>query len=104
MPMAKEQIDKSCADFQAELPHLMESGADLSDNPHLRDCQTCADLVRDLEYIAAQAKLLLPLQEPSPQVWNSIKSTLSREGLMDGDDGPGLGPAAIKKKLVQARH
>jgi hypothetical protein len=97
----KRIVDNGCAAFQSELPHLMESNADLSEQDHLHNCASCSSLVADLQYIADQAKLLLPLHDPSPQVWTNIKGTLTNEGLMNDDDG-GLG--VIKKKLVQARR
>lgn len=97
----QDKSSSGCAEFQAQLPHLMESGADLSGQPHLQQCKYCSSLVSDLEYIAQQAKLLLPLHEPSPAVWSNIKGTLTREGLMDEDDG---GPGGVKKKSVQARR
>jgi len=70
-----------CAEFQDRLPELFESGKDLSAEEHLKTCQNCAALVRDLEYIAQQAKLLLPLHDPSPGVWNNIQSAIQRDGL-----------------------
>jgi len=33
--------------------------------------------VRDLEYIAAQAKLLLPIHDPVPPFWDNIQHALS---------------------------
>jgi hypothetical protein len=100
MAMAKDNNRIDCAEFQARLPQLMESGADLSGEPHLKDCRGCSDLVADLQYIAEQAKLLLPLRDPSPEVWGNIKGTLTREGLMKDDDDGG----DAKKKVVQLRH
>jgi hypothetical protein len=35
--------------------------------------------VRDLEYIAQQAKLLLPIHDPSPDVWENIQTALKKE-------------------------
>ncbi len=66
----------TCAEFQERLPELFESGADLHTEAHLQGCEQCASLVSDLEYIAQQAKLLLPIHEPSPAVWEGIQSTL----------------------------
>lgn len=97
----QDKSGSGCAQFQAELPHLMESGADVSGQSHLQQCKYCSDLVSDLQYIAQQVKLLLPLHEPSPAVWTNIKGTLTREGLMDEDDG---GPGGQKKNSVQARR
>jgi len=36
-------------------------------------------LVRDLEYIAQQAKLLLPIHDPSPGVWDNIRSAIQSD-------------------------
>jgi hypothetical protein len=68
-----------CAAFQNQLPSLFESGEDLSSHPHLQTCENCSALVRDLEYIAQQAKLLLPIHDPSPAVWENIQSALKKE-------------------------
>lgn len=65
-----------CAEFQQGLPELFETHADLSNHEHLKHCENCAALVRDLEYIAQQAKLLLPIHDPSPAVWDTIQSAL----------------------------
>ena len=65
--------------FQDQLPSLFETGADLSRQPHLETCENCSALVRDLEYIAQQAKLLLPIHDPSPEVWENIQTALKRE-------------------------
>ncbi|MFZ0662136.1 MAG: hypothetical protein WAM66_05545 [Acidobacteriaceae bacterium] len=70
----------NCAEFQDCLPELFESGKDLSSEEHLKTCETCAALVRDLEYIAQQAKLLLPLHDPSPAVWDNIQSAIQQDG------------------------
>ncbi|MGB0124212.1 MAG: hypothetical protein WA419_16965 [Silvibacterium sp.] len=76
-----------CAEFQDRLPELFESGKDLGNEEHLRTCENCAALVRDLEYIAQQAKLLLPLRDPSPTVWNNIQSAIQRDAGQDGGRG-----------------
>lgn len=68
-----------CAAFQEQLPQLFESGEDLSTQEHLRTCENCSALVRDLEYIAQQAKLLLPIHDPSPAVWENIQTALKKE-------------------------
>ncbi len=68
-----------CALFQDQLPSLFETGGDLTAQPHLKTCENCSSLVRDLEYIAQQAKLLLPIHDPSPAVWDNIQSALKKE-------------------------
>ncbi len=65
-----------CAAFQQRLPQLFEAEADFSNEPHLRTCDNCAELVRDLQYIAQQAKLLMPIHDPAPAVWENIKTAL----------------------------
>jgi hypothetical protein len=69
----------TCNEFQEKLPELFETHADLSTHEHLRSCENCAALVRDLEYIASQAKLLLPIHDPSPGVWDNIQTAIRRE-------------------------
>lgn len=71
-------VSEDCHTFQAHLPELFETGEDLGKQPHLAGCASCSNLVRDLEYIAAQAKLLLPLHDPSPAVWENIQSALNK--------------------------
>ena len=69
---------ESCADFQARLPELFESQADQDKEEHLQTCDRCAELVRDLTYIAQQAKLIYPIHDPSPEVWNKIQREIVR--------------------------
>lgn len=83
----KDTANMDCAHFQERLPELFESGADLSADQHLRNCENCAALVRDLEYIAQQAKLLLPLHDPSPEVWTNIQSAIQTGGLATEREG-----------------
>jgi hypothetical protein len=78
----QDKESMNCAEFQEKLPELFESGVDVSNDPHVKSCETCSALVRDLEYIASQAKLLLPAHEPSPTVWENIQSAIRK------DEGP----------------
>ena len=75
----EDETNMDCAEFQSRLPELFESGKDLNAEEHLKTCENCAALVRDLEYIAQQAKLLLPLHDPSPTVWDNIQSAIQRD-------------------------
>jgi hypothetical protein len=75
----KEPTMTNCADFQDRLPELFETNADLSEEEHLKTCENCTALVRDLEYIAQQAKLLLPIHDPSPGVWENIRSAIKND-------------------------
>lgn len=72
----------TCAEFQAVLPYIIDNGGNAEQQEHLRECAVCSDLVADLKYIAEQAKLLVPMMEPSTRVWDGIKSSLQREGLV----------------------
>jgi hypothetical protein len=72
----------TCAEFQKVLPYIIETGGNVEEEQHLRECQVCSDLVADLRYIAEQAKLLVPMEEPSARVWDGIRGSLEREGLV----------------------
>ena len=72
----------SCAEFQKVLPYIIETGGNAEEEQHLRECPVCSDLVQDLRYIAEQAKLLVPMEDPSPRVWDGIKGSLEREGMI----------------------
>jgi hypothetical protein len=72
----------NCAEFQKVLPYIIETGGNADEERHLRECPVCSDLVQDLRYIAEQAKLLVPMEEPSPKVWDGIKGSLEREGMI----------------------
>jgi hypothetical protein len=76
----QDRKSMNCAEFQEKLPELFESGVNVSREEHVLGCENCAALVRDLEYIASQAKLLLPIHDPSPSVWNNIQSAIRNEG------------------------
>jgi hypothetical protein len=89
----KNEKEMSCAEFQKELPYMFESGGEVR-HEHLSDCEDCSSLVQDLRYIADQAKLLLPMHDPSPRVWNNIQTSLTKDGLI----GESRGPQAAQKK------
>jgi hypothetical protein len=75
-------VTMSCAEFQEQLPDLFASGVpeDPALQAHLSTCDNCTALVRDLQYIADQARLLLePTHEPSDNVWSNIQSKLDAE-------------------------
>jgi hypothetical protein len=72
----------TCSEFQKVLPYIFESGGDPTQQQHLRECQICADLVADLKYIVDQAKLLVPMEDPSPRVWAGIQKSLEDDGIL----------------------
>lgn len=77
-----------CAEFQRRLPEFMESGGSPEETRHLESCAVCSDLLQDLRYIAEAAKLLVPMEDPSPRVWVGIQASLRREGLLRPAGGP----------------
>jgi hypothetical protein len=74
----------TCAEFQRVLPFIIESGGNAEEQEHLQSCHVCSDLVADLKYIADVAKLLVPMEDPHPRVWDGIQKSLEREGLVKG--------------------
>jgi len=72
----------NCQQLQEVCPDIIESGGSADQEDHLQTCTACSDLVRDLKYIAEQARLLLPMRDPSPRVWTNIEESLQREGLI----------------------
>jgi hypothetical protein len=72
----------NCAEFQKVLPYIIETGGSKDEDEHLRTCAVCSDLVQDLRYIADAAKMLVPMEDPSPKVWDGIQKSLQQEGLI----------------------
>jgi hypothetical protein len=79
----------TCAEFQRVLPEIIDAGGNEEQENHLKSCPVCSDLVQDLRYIAEQAKLLVPMEDPSPQVWDGIQNALEREGMVRPRRGTG---------------
>ncbi len=71
----------TCAEFQKVLPYIIDGGGSEEEQHHLETCPLCSDLVADLRYIAECAKLLVPMEDPSPRVWQGIEKSLERENL-----------------------
>lgn len=84
----------TCAEFQKVLPFIIDSGGNAEEEAHLKSCPVCSDLVADLKYIAEQAKLLVPMMDPSPKVWDGIEASLEREGLVR-PSGTGRFPSPV---------
>jgi hypothetical protein len=78
--MTGDPGNMSCAEFQAQLPKLIGSGADVSAHPHLRSCDRCRALLAELETIADAARQLFPSVEPPEEVWQQIELAIKREG------------------------
>jgi len=94
----------NCADFQRDLPEFMEGGSATADAAaHLKQCSICSDLVEDLKYIAEAAKLLVPMHDPSPQVWEGIERSLRHERTSTPLRSAG-GPGRVDPFLVPAQR
>ena len=77
--MTDTRKDMSCEEFQSQLAELIGSGADVSSHPHLQTCELCRAFFTDLEAIAAAARQLFPVEDPSDRVWEHIQSALQEE-------------------------
>jgi len=84
----------SCAEFQAQLPELIGSGADASAHPHIQSCELCRALLADLETIAEAARQLFPVEEPSDDLWEHIQSAIESE--KDGPEPEAAAPDVAK--------
>jgi hypothetical protein len=77
--MSDDPGKMSCAEFQAQLPELIGSGANAADHPHIRNCELCRSLLADLETIAEAARQLFPVVEPPDDLWAQIESKIKNE-------------------------
>jgi hypothetical protein len=77
--------EMSCADFQAQLPELIGSGADAKSHPHIQSCDLCRALLADLETIAEAARQLFPIEDPPDELWEHIESAIESEESGRGD-------------------
>jgi hypothetical protein len=68
-----------CAEFQAQLPDVIASGADISQHEHVQSCANCRALLADLESIAEAARQLFPVVEPPDELWQQIESAMKKE-------------------------
>ncbi len=55
----------TCAEFQDALPELFESQADLGGHEHLKTCENCAALVRDLSTSPPRPACFCPSMTPA---------------------------------------
>ncbi len=77
--MIDNRKDMSCEEFQGQLAELIGSGADASSHPHVQSCDLCRAFLSELEAIAAAARELFPIEEPSDRVWEQIQSAIQEE-------------------------
>ena len=71
----------TCVELQESLAEIEDAGA-VEQRAHLKSCPACFALVTELNLIISAAVDLREADEPSPRVWNSIESTLRREGVI----------------------
>ena len=70
----------SCEEFRSNSPKLIGSGANAAPpHPHLQNCDLCRAFFADLEAIAAAARELFPVEDPSDRVWEQIRSAIQEE-------------------------
>jgi hypothetical protein len=73
----------TCTEFELLLPEVIDGGRTMEQEGHLVSCPACWELVRDLNSISSQARLLRSEEsEPSARVWRFIEISLRQEGLI----------------------
>jgi hypothetical protein len=77
--MIDNRKDMSCEEFQNQLAQLIGTGADASAHPHVQSCDLCRAFLGELEAIAAAARELFPIEDPSDRVWEQIQSAIQEE-------------------------
>ena len=77
--MSGDRENMSCQEFQSQLAEIVGSGVDVSNHPHLQNCETCRALLRDLQTIADAAKQLLPIEQPKEELWERIELAIKQE-------------------------
>jgi predicted anti-sigma-YlaC factor YlaD len=76
--MTVDQKSMSCEEFQSQLAELVGSGANVSNHPHIKECDNCRRLYQDLQTIADAAKQLFPDQQPEDDLWERIESAIKK--------------------------
>jgi hypothetical protein len=71
----------SCAEFQAQMPELIASGANAAEHDHVKSCDLCRALLADLETIAEAARQLFPSVEPPDKLWAQIESAIKSDNV-----------------------
>ncbi len=81
MDMSPQDLqDEECAQFQALMAQRIEAGEDLQTYEHMKTCERCPALIRDLEALAEACRLALaePEIEPADEVWRHIEEKIRR--------------------------
>jgi len=78
--MTQNGRQMTCEEFQAQLPELISSGINISDHPHMQQCELCRALLAELETIAEAARQLFPVEvEPPDDLWEQIETAIKKE-------------------------
>ena len=77
--MTTDPKSMTCDEFQNQLADLIGSGEDLDQHPHLQHCDTCRQLLRELQTIADAARQLFPIQQPEDNLWERIESAIKKD-------------------------
>jgi hypothetical protein len=78
--MTQNGKQMTCEEFQAQLPELISSGINISDHPHMQQCELCRALLAELETIAEAARQLFPVEvEPPDDLWEQIETAIKKE-------------------------
>jgi hypothetical protein len=84
--MTQNGKQMSCQEFQDQLPELIGSGMNISDHPHMKECELCRALVAELETIAEAARQLIPIEvEPPDDLWEQIETAIRKEDQIVGN-------------------
>jgi hypothetical protein len=77
--MTGDRDNIGCHQFQEQLADLIGSGEDASAHPHLQTCENCRALLAELQVIADAAKQLLPIEQPTEDLWDRIELAIKKE-------------------------
>lgn len=85
--MTDEVNNMTCAEFQDQLPKLIETGESISGHPHLQNCELCRSLLADLETIAEAARQFFQAEEePSDKLWHGIENAIKSDAAKPQSD------------------
>lgn len=54
--MSEDSRKLTCEEFQSQIPALLTSSADIENDPHVKACAICSQLLHDIETIAENAR------------------------------------------------
>lgn len=54
--MSEDSRKLTCEEFQSQIAELLASGANIENQPHVKACAICSQLLHDVETIAENAR------------------------------------------------